>query len=267
MANTTTDDVLSAGVDTSDLQNQQAVQQDLIDSIQGEINDLGQIDQGNGGLANVLYKKLKAAKAGLKTLTATVQDTVDMRDADVLQEVYIDALATGSDADILEASQDKLNLLELDKAIGTQLESEQLAQRSIIREQQASAAALQQSQASIQNYMASTGVTNSALQGLMSSAGSANAITQGDLSSDSLRLSESLISNIDYLNNTFDLGGSVNTASQNILQQQANDQANAAQKQQIIGGISSGATIGASFGGPTGAVVGAGVGLLAGIFG
>jgi hypothetical protein len=248
-------------------QTQVAQSQDRIAELERQLRE----ETPSGRMGRTKRNNLNDEIDRLRTTEAvqadTAQDRLDSRDEDVLDLAILDANFEGSDEDILEASQDRLRLLELDKAEASQAESEQLAQRAIFRDQQANAQASQQGQAQINNMSAQAFGSNSALQGTVSSIGSQANLVASDLSSDSARLSSNLIDNISFLNQTFDLGGDISGANQNILQQQANDQARAQERSNLIGGITAGATIGASIvPGPTGAVVGAGFGLLSTVF-
>lgn len=273
---TAIDDIVSGGSSVqSSITKNIKVADFLDDVIISNAEEKGYLTEGMASLS--LKFKNDSAQ-----LNKSLDEMQALRDKSGLTKSLNASRISGSDEDILEGSQKLLRLTDFEKSIGTQLESEQLAQRQIFRDQQANirsqnqlASQGQQAQAQIANRSAQSGFgSSSALQGLSSSVGTQIASQTGvlqtdfsDLRDDSTRLSANLIENIDYLNTTFDLGGDISGANQNILQQQANDEASAAKKKQLIGSISSGATIGASFGGPTGAVVGAGVGLLASIFG
>lgn len=135
--------------------------------------------------------------------------------------------------------QEQLREIDLERAIGSQVEAEQLAQREIFRDQQRQAQALQQSQASIQNVAGQSafGVGgSSALAGLSAAAGTQVAQTQGGLAADSDRLATGLESNLDFLQTTFDLGGDINQLNQQI----ADLQAKSAQRAATISGVASG---------------------------
>ena len=203
------------------------------------------------------------------------------RDVDILDQNLLDAEASGNSEDILEATQARLRFAELNKAVDAQAEGEQLAQRAIFREQQASRQSQidaqvqgQAAQGQLGNTAAQFGFgSSSALQGVSASVNTQAAAGIGTLSQerqfladDSTRLGESLTENIAFLNQTFDLGGDINSAQQSILQSQANDAARQAERNNLIGGITAGASIGGAVGGPVGAAVGAGVGVLAAVF-
>lgn len=137
-----------------------------------------------------------------------------------------------------QQKEEELRQIQFDKAVGEQVEAEQLAQREIFRKQQRDAA-------SIQNISAQTGFTNSALQGLASA-------SQTQAQAESGRLSGDLSENLTFLQDTFTLGGDINALNQQI----ANLQQQAANRQAMISGVASG--LGAiATGNPAGIAAGA----------
>ena len=121
-----------------------------------------------------------------------------------------------------QQKEEELRQIQFDRAVGEQVEAEQLAQREIFRKQQRDAA-------SIQNISAQTGFTNSALQGLASA-------SQTQAQAESGRLAGDLSSNLGFLQDTFTLGGDINALNQQI----ANLQQQAANRQAVISGVASG---------------------------
>ena len=223
-------------------------------------------DLGTGQMANAGDRWKALNKKTIEAAEKRLQSFADSRDSELLAKEVTKANLSGTKEDILEASQNALRFEELRAATNSQAESEQLAQRAIFRDQQANAQAQQQAQAQITNRTSQSFGSNSALQGLVSSIGSQGDVVASDLSSDSARLSSNLLDNIDFLNQTFDLGGDIGAANQSLLQQQADKQASAQKKAGLIGGVTAGASIGATIGGPTGAVVGGAIGLLTAVF-
>ena len=121
-----------------------------------------------------------------------------------------------------QQKEEELRQIQFDRAVGEQVEAEQLAQREIFRKQQRDAA-------SIQNISAQTGFTNSALQGLASA-------SQTQAQAESGRLAGDLSSNLGFLQDTFTLGGDINALNQQI----ANLQQQAANRQAMVSGVASG---------------------------
>tara|TARA_R110002153_G_scaffold1367_2_gene7036 strand:+ start:12761 stop:13588 length:828 start_codon:yes stop_codon:yes gene_type:complete len=268
----TVQDILDAGGTVSPLQSEVTSNQTRLDEIETltkipieNEKDYLNITR-NSKYGQALYNERKSLLAANTRLNKKIGETGVTRDSDILAERHAEALASGIDKDVLEASQDALRLLDLEQAFGSQLESEQLAQRAVFRDQQANAQAQQQAQAQITNMTSQSFGTNSALQGTISSIGSQGGVVASDLSVDSERLSASLIDNIDFLNQTFDLGGDIAGANQSLLQQRADEQASAQKRAGLIGGVTAGASIGATVGGSTGAVVGGAIGLLTAVF-
>ena len=267
----TVQDILDAGGTVSPLESEVTSNQTRLDEIERiRVEDENGVSYGNLGLVrkdgHALNKERKELLAANTRLNKKIGETGVTRDSDILAERHAEALASGIDEDILEASQDALRLLDLEQAFGSQLESEQLAQRAVFRDQQANAQAQQQAQAQITNRTSQSFGTNSALQGTISSIGSQGSVVASDLSVDSERLSASLIDNIDYLNQTFDFGGDIAGANQSLLQQRVDEQASAQKRSGLIGGVTAGASIGATIGGPQGAVIGGALGLLSAVF-
>jgi hypothetical protein len=163
----------------------------------------------------------------------------------------------------LKADQQELRELELEQAINTQTESEQLAQRELFRESQRQAEASQLTQAGLQSASSQSEFGGSVRSNLASRVATQAAGAQSDISSDSARLSSDLTSNLDFLQSTFDLGGSIGAASQQLTDLQAQSQ----KEQQQLAGFASSVGTGAAVGGPVGAAVGGGLFVLNEIFG
>lgn len=293
------------------------------------------------------------------------------RDREEVERLQINAQLTGSEEDKLKAAQEFLRFSEFEQAVASQVEAEQLAQRTLFREQQAAARAgteldLQaddllrqqglltqnlkaateqldfgetklareagsirrkgalaarageQSAAQLANLAAQGGVGSSASRGLQASIGtqaateagdiltglvdiSANqgllatqretlgleseaaraalgdagtrldlsrqelAGVQQDISDSERRLQSKLSTNLDFLRETFDLGGSITGAQQSIVNQQQADLRRAQERADILGGLTTGASLGSNFG-PTGAIIGGGIGAVLSLF-
>jgi hypothetical protein len=149
----------------------------------------------------------------------------------------------------LKEDQQALRQIEFDRAVDTQTETAQLAQRELFRENQRQQATLQASQAA-------SGFTSSAQAQLSSSLATNTAAELGSLQGD-------LEGNLDFLQDTFDLGGSIGAASQQL----ADLQADAQKEQQQLAGFASSVGTGAAIGGVPGAAVGGGLFVLNEIFG
>lgn len=181
-------------------------------------------------------------------LSKPLQDKMDSNKA---KEAAKNAAAAA-----IQSDQQKLRELELEQAQGNQAEASQLAQRAIIREQQSLASSQQRAQASIANQAAQSGFkSSSALQGLSGSVASQVALQSSDLADDSARVSEGLESNLAFLQETFDLGGNIGAASQQLADIQQSQQEDAQQLSGLLGS----AAAGGSIAGPVGAGVGAGL--------
>lgn len=217
-----------------------------------------------------------------KNLQESSDELARLRDAGQLEKDLLAAKAGGDDEDILKSSQEVLRLKEFEQSIGTQLEAEQLAQRTLFREsqqlmrQQAQLETSgQQSAASALNRAAQTGISNSsAIQGMVSSIRTQVGVgvsdfqtQQGDIRADQTRIATNLTNDLQFLNETFDLGGDISAASQNIANRQAKDARDAARQQQkaqigsTLGGIG-----GSILGGPVGGAVGSAIGSAVGSF-
>ena len=212
--------------------------------------------------------------------TGNLQENLDelrrLRDEDALDRDLIKAKRSGSDEDILKASQEVLRLKEFEQTIGSQLEAGQLAQRTLFRESQSLArqqaqfeSGAQQAAASLQNRAAQTGISNSsAIQGMVASINTQRGVgvsdfqTQlGDISSDRQRLATNLTDDLDFLNETFDLGGDISAATQSISNRQARAAQRAqdeAERGQLLS--TAGSLAGFAFGGPVGGAVGGTIG-------
>lgn len=220
--------------------------------------------------------------------TGNLQENLDelkrLRDSDALEQDLLKAKRSGSDEDILKASQESLRLKEFKQTLGNQLEAEQLAQRTLIREstqiarQQAQfESSAQQASASIVNRAAQTGLsqasTTKSLVGAIATqraAGLSDFTTQqNDISSDQSRLATNLRNDLEFLNETFDLGGDISGAAQSISDRQAREAQRAADKQaaSALGGSLGGAA-GYAIGGPVGGAIGGTLGSIGGaVFG
>ena len=174
----------------------------------------------------------------------------------------------------IQEKQEKLRTLEFEKAVSEQSEAEQLAQRALFRESQALSrrrtqleVSSQQSSASLQNLSAQSGIRSSSV--VQSMAASINAqrdagvgefqTQQRDIAEDQTRLSANLESNLDFLGETFALGGDINAASQRLAQQQAAIEARAQQRANFLGGAGTGASLAAMAGGGPMAIIGAAI--------
>ena len=182
-----------------------------------------------------------AATLGTNKLVEGLEDEIEDRKEAKRQE----AAAAAE----LKANQEKLRKVEFERAEGQQVEAEQLAQRAIFRKQQAQ-------QAQLQNISGQVGFTSSALQGALASSSTQAAAESGQVKSQS-------IGNLDFLQETFELGGNIGQASQQL----ANLQQEAADKQAQLSGFVGSVGAGASIGGPVGAAVGGGAFILNEIFG
>ena len=163
----------------------------------------------------------------------------------------------------LKETQEKLREVEFERATGQQVEAEQLAQREIFRKRQQVQIQAQQQQAALQSAASQTGFKSSTLQGIMSSAGTQAAVASGDLAFEQAKLQKDLAGNLDFLQETFELGGQIGQTSQQL----ANLQQEAADKQAQLSGFVGSVGAGASIGGPVGAAVGGGAFILNEIFG
>jgi post-segregation antitoxin (ccd killing protein) len=207
-----------------------------------------------------------------KALTSDLEELRRLRDEGQLDRDLLQARKKGDDEAILKASQEVLRLKEFEQTVGDQLEAEQLAQRTLFRESQSLArqqaqfeSGAQQAAASLQNRAAQTGISNSsAIQGMVASINTQRGVgvsdfqTQlGDISSDRQRLATNLTNDLDFLNETFDLGGDISAATQSIANRQAKE-AQAAQdrseRNAIVGSVAS--LGGFAIGGPVGAAKG-----------
>lgn len=160
----------------------------------------------------------------------------------------------------IQEKQEKLRTLEFEKAISEQTEAEQLAQRALFRQSAQSAAAAQQQAASVKNIAAQLGTSrSSAIQGTLASMGTEQSILQGDIKSDQNRLASNLESNLEFLGETFALGGDINAASQRLAQQQASIEARAQQRANFLGGAGTGASLAAMAGGGPMAIIGSAI--------
>lgn len=214
----------------------------------------------NGGDS---YNKTTAARESLKEIRR-------LRDEEQLDKDLLAAKISGNDEAILKASQESLRIREFKQSLGDQLEAAQLAQRTLYRERLSIANEQQASQASIQNMAAQRGISNaSAIQGMLGSITTNSNVEQSYLASDSNRLATNLTNDLEYLNETFDLGGDIGAASQSIANRQAReaqrrqDRADSAATASAIGTIG-----GYAIGGPAGAIVGGAAGSIIGsVFG
>lgn len=216
--------------------------------------------------------------------TGNLQENLDdlrrLRDADALEQDLIDAKRSGSDEDILKASQESLRLKEFGRALGDQIEAEQLAQRTLFREstqlarQQAQfETGAQQAAASVSNRAAQTGMAaSSATQGMIASINTQRgvgvsdfSVQQADITSDQARLATSLTSDLAFLNESFDLGGDIGAAAQSISNRQAREAQRAQDRADAagiggavgtIGGYALGGPIGGAVGGAAGSIIG-----------
>lgn len=273
--NQTVEDIITGGSDVQQASEQELQRnQDLIQNI-GERAARGEKFKLSD-LEVTLDDNLQA--------TGNLQENLDnlrrLRDADALEQDLIAAKRSGSDEDILKASQESLRLKEFGRALGDQLEAGQLAQRTIVREQQALRrqqatfeSGAQQAAASIQNRAAQTGLSNaSATQGMIASISTQRAVgvsdfgvQQSDLSSDASRLATNLTNDLQFLNESFDLGGDISAAAQSITNRQAREAQRAQQKasSSALGG-SLGSAAGFAIGGPIGGAIGGTLGSIGG---
>lgn len=211
-----------------------------------------------------------------KALTSDLEELRRLRDEGQLDRDLLQARKKGDDEAILKASQEILRLKEFEQTVGSQLEAGQLAQRTLFRESQSLArqqaqfeSGAQQAAASLQNRAAQTGISNSsAIQGMVASINTQRGVgvsdfqTQlGDISSDRQRLATNLTNDLDFLNETFDLGGDISAATQSISNRQARAAQRAqdeAERGQLLS--TAGSLAGFAFGGPVGGAVGGTIG-------
>lgn len=229
------------------------------------------------GTAEDIFKSDKSLSEDLKELRR-------LRDADQLDTDLIEARKSGSDEAVLKAAQESLRLKEFGRAVGDQIEAEQLAQRTLFRESQNLArqqavfeTSAQQASASLLNRAAQTGVSKaSATQGMISSINTQRGVgisdfsaQQGDIASDQTRLAASLTTDLQFLNESFDLGGDISAAAQSISDRQARDARRAQEKKDAAAlGGSIGGLVGFGLGGPIGSEIGGSAGSIGGaIFG
>lgn len=157
----------------------------------------------------------------------------------------------------IQAKQEQLRRLEFDKAIGEQTEAEQLAQRTLFRQSSQAASQAQSQMASAANIAAQLGTSDaSTTQGSLVSANTQSSITQSDIQADQARLSRNLDENLEFLGQTFALGGDINAASQRLASQQAAIEDRARQRANTLQGAGTGATLASLAGGGPMAVVG-----------
>ena len=152
-----------------------------------------------------------------------------------------------------QQKEEELRQIQYDRSVDEQVEAEQLAQRTLVRNRQSQALAAMQAQAQVSNVASQRGfASSSALSGLLASTGTTSNRGQSDLVEESARLSGSLDNNLDFLQDTFTLGGDINALNQQI----ANLQQDAANRQAMISGVASG--LGAmATGNPAGIAAGA----------
>jgi hypothetical protein len=147
----------------------------------------------------------------------------------------------------------------------------------IARQQAQFESGAQQAAASLQNRAAQTGISSSsAVQGMVASIGTQRAVgvtdfttQQMDISSDQTRLASNLRNDLEFLNETFDLGGDISAAAQSVSDRQAREAQRAADKQAAssLGG-SLGSAAGFAIGGPVGGAIGGTLGSIGGaVFG
>lgn len=277
--NLTVEDLISGGSSIQTASEQELQKnQDLIQNIQDRAARGEKFNLAD--LKGTLGDNFKA--------TGNLQENLDelkrLRDSDALEQDLLKAKRSGSDEDILKASQESLRLKEFKQTLGNQLEAEQLAQRTLIREstqiarQQAQfESGAQQAAASLQNRAAQTGISSSsAVQGMVASIGTQRAVgvtdfttQQMDISSDQTRLASNLRNDLEFLNETFDLGGDISAAAQSVSDRQAREAQRAADKQAAssLGG-SLGSAAGFAIGGPVGGAIGGTLGSIGGaVFG
>jgi multidrug efflux pump subunit AcrA (membrane-fusion protein) len=191
--------------------------------------------------------------------TGGLDKAKDKQDEAKAAEAAAKAEAEAEKATIQE-KQNQLRKLELEKAVGEQTEAEQLAQRALFRQSNQLASEAQQRAASAKNIAAQLGTSNSSVsQGTISSINTSQNVLQGDIISDQNRLAANLDKNLEFLGQTFALGGDINAASQRLASQQAAIEERAKQRANFIGGAGTGASLAALAGGGPMAVVGAAV--------
>jgi hypothetical protein len=273
--NQTVEDIITGGSD---------VQRDLESSLSAV--DLGMeqlVKRAESGeafnLAELTARTSFLDKTG-KNFQGDLDELRRLRDAESLSDDLRIARMKGSDEDKLKAAQESLRLKEFERALGDQLEAGQLAQRTIAREQQSLRrqqatfeSGAQQAAASIQNRAAQTGLSNaSATQGMIASINTQRAVgvsdfgvQQSDLSSDAIRLATNLTNDLQFLNESFDLGGDISAAAQSISNRQAREAQRAQQKAEAsaLGG-SIGSAAGFAIGGPIGGAIGGTLGSIGG---
>lgn len=252
----------------------------ITSGLQSEISDAKR-DRGTLALVSLLQGKDIPDDIGgfdriIDPLTEDLNELRRLRDEDLLRSDLSQARIDEDDEDILKSTQELLRLKEFERTIGDQLEASQLAQRTLFRESQsinrqqaAFEAGAQQSVASIQNRAAQTGLrSSSAIQGMVGSINTQRAIglsdfsTQlGDISSDRQRLATDLTNDLEFLNETFDLGGDISAASQSIANRQARSlqrQQDQAEQAALLGNV--GSLAGLAIGGPVGGAIGGTIG-------
>jgi len=257
-----------------------SVQQDIERGLLVNEQKRGIIDMRlrRGATVNLgeLTGQLEGAQKVEDAFTSDLDELRRLRDEGQLDQDLLQARKTGDDEAILKSSQEVLRLKEFERTVGDQLEAEQLAQRTLFRESQSLArqqaqfeAGAQQAAASLQNRAAQTGISNSsAIQGMVASINTQRSIgvsdfqTQlGDISSDRQRLATNLTNDLDFLNETFDLGGDISAATQSIANRQARAAQRAqdeAERGQLLS--TAGSLAGFAFGGPVGGAVGGTIG-------
>lgn len=180
-----------------------------------------------------------------------------------------------SEQEKLRADQKELSGIEFERAKVQQADAKQTATRELFREREAlrrtgveSRQQSQQLSAQLNTIGAQSQFASSQQNASQGSLQSNQADTSSQLSrlrddnlSDAGRLESDFTANIDFLQSTFDLGGSINAASQNIADSQARQQRRAQDRADLLGGISAGASLG-GLAGPGGAVAGAAIGAL-----
>ena len=241
-------------------------------------------------IQNIVERAARGEKFKISDLTVTLgdngqatdnlQENLDelrrLRDADALEQDLIDAKIAGNDEDILKASQESLRLKEFGRALGDQIEAEQLAQRTLFRESTQLArqqgileSNASQSKASIVNRAAQVGLSSAS--NTQSMIGSINtqlstgvsdfSAQQADIASDQARLATSLTSDLAFLNESFDLGGDIGAAAQSINNRQAREARRAQERAEAAGISGAIGTIGGyALGGPMGGAIGGAAG-------
>lgn len=198
----------------------------------------------------------EALDLNMTLVTGGLNKVKESRDKAKAAEEAEKAAAEASEEEIRK-KQAQLRRLEFDKAIGEQTEAAQLAQRTLFRQSSQATTQAQAQRASTANIAAQLGTTEtSATQSTLASSRTQSNITQSDIQTDQARLSKNLGENLEFLADTFELGGDINAASQRLASQQAAIEDRARQRANTLQGAGTGATLASLAGGGPMAVVG-----------